>query len=88
MESFDQLMDFIRSMALELPSDYHLVLDVEEKMDDKRYWCGYYFVNRLTQSVFWLEKADISELFVDTKSVVTPSRISEFKSLHCTHVLT
>jgi hypothetical protein len=87
MESFDRIDDFARSRNFEFPSDYHLVLDVEDKMDDERYWCGYYYVSHSGRNVFWLEKADISELFVNTECVVTQSRIRKFKNPHCFLVL-
>ncbi|KAF9465056.1 hypothetical protein BDZ94DRAFT_1320650 [Collybia nuda] len=74
--SFLLLEDFIRVGRYEFPPDCHLVLDVEEKMEDTdQYWCGYYYVSHSTQVIFWLEKIDISEFFVAAETEVEEARI-------------
>lgn len=49
-------------------------------MDDEsdQYWCGYYYINHSTRTIFWLEKTDVSEFF-KTKTEASEARISEFR---------
>jgi hypothetical protein len=83
MDSFDRLKDFIRSWNLDVPLDCDLVLDVEKRMEDgQRYRCEYYYVCHSTRTVFWLENANITELFRNTGKEVTQSRIRKFGSPH------
>lgn len=80
MESFEHIQDFVRAMGFDFPPDCHLVLDVKHNMpgqESMRYWCGYYFVSHSTHSVYWLEKTDISELFMGDEHV-SEARVSEF----------
>ncbi|KAF9458542.1 hypothetical protein BDZ94DRAFT_1301128 [Collybia nuda] len=75
-DSFLLLEDFVRGRGYKFPQDFHLVLDVEEKMDETdQYWCGYYYVSHSTRSIFWLEKMDISTFFAAAGTEVEEARI-------------
>ncbi|KAF9461552.1 hypothetical protein BDZ94DRAFT_1263376 [Collybia nuda] len=75
-DSFLLLEDFVRARGYNFPQDCHLVLDVEEKMDEiDHYWCGYYYVSHSTRSIFWLEKMDISLFFAAAGAEVEEARI-------------
>lgn len=50
---------------------------MDEESD--QYWCGYYYVSHSTRDIFWLEKRDISELFMEAETEVSEPHISEFR---------
>lgn len=80
------LIDFVRSQLVEFPQDFELVLDVERIDDSEPYWCGYYYVAHSARSIFWLEKNNVSEYFIEGGA--TGARLSEFGYYHYCSITT
>ncbi|KAG5726715.1 hypothetical protein E4T56_gene8988 [Termitomyces sp. T112] len=72
-EFINQFEDFIRSRNMTKPDDADLLLEVN--IEDKVYWCGYYYVSASTRSVFWLESFDISTHVSEVRGDVYPTHI-------------
>ncbi|KAJ7485400.1 hypothetical protein FB451DRAFT_1363351 [Mycena latifolia] len=60
--------DFLRAYNVQLPPDVDLVLD-EYLYTDQSKGCQYYFVNHKDRCVFWMDKAESSELFPVTEEL-------------------
>ncbi|TFK22158.1 hypothetical protein FA15DRAFT_671829 [Coprinopsis marcescibilis] len=70
--------EHLRIRNLVQTEDVDLVLQIvrcPEENGEEQWWCGYYFVNHSTRTIFWLEKFHIDEHLAEVKGKLQGSHI-------------